>query len=258
MHTPRIWTFGGSLLVATLAGGPTACADIITLGPWKDNTLYEDPAGALSNGSGDFFFAGRNAMGLVRRGLLAFDIAATVPPGSTINSVSLTLHMTMTSSGSVPVALHRALADWGEGSSDAAGGEGGGAPAAPGDATWLHTFYDTDFWARAGGDFEAVASAVEMVVDVGFYTWSSPALAGDVQRFLDEPGRNYGWMLIGSEKTFPTTKKFDSRHAMDVSLRPMLTIDYTAVPAPAGLAVAALAAALTPRRRSRRAGHAAR
>ena len=52
-------------------------AAIINIIPSKDNTLYEyDPAeGDHSNGAGFHFFAGENAMGELRRGVLAFDIA---------------------------------------------------------------------------------------------------------------------------------------------------------------------------------------
>ena len=48
--------------------------------------------------------------------------------------------------------MRRALADWGEGTSF---GLGAGSPATPGDATWLHTFYNTDLWTNAGGDFSS-------------------------------------------------------------------------------------------------------
>src|SRR5947208_14482754 len=106
-------------------------AAIINLIPSEDNTLYEyDPAeGDHSNGAGFHFFAGENAMGEIRRGVLAFDIAGTIPPGSTITAVSLSMNMSMTPTGAVTVELHKLLADWGEGTSHAPMGEGDGAPA---------------------------------------------------------------------------------------------------------------------------------
>src|SRR5439155_5440654 len=108
-------------LMLTAALGCTAAtltmAATISIMPSKDNTLYEyDPAeGDHSNGAGFHFFAGENGMGELRRGVLAFDIAATIPAGSTITAVSLTMNMSMTPAGALTVELHKLLADWGEG-----------------------------------------------------------------------------------------------------------------------------------------------
>ena len=129
-----------------------AIADSININPSKDNTLYEYvPAdGDRSNGIGDHFFAGKTGMGFIRRGVLAFDIAGSVPPGSTITSVSLTMHMSRTALSNVrTVELHTLPADWGEGTSDATANEGQGAPATANDATWRHRFYSTIFWTTA-------------------------------------------------------------------------------------------------------------
>ena len=41
------------------------------------------------------------------------------------------------------------------------------------DATWLHTFYDYDYWVQQGGHFVPYASATAMVRGKGFYTWES-------------------------------------------------------------------------------------
>jgi len=125
----------------------TATANIINITSTKDNTLYEyDPAeGDHSNGAGFHFFAGENGMGELRRGVIAFDVAGTIPAGSTIIAVTLTMNMSMTHAGPETVELHKLLADWGEGTSHAPMGEGDGAPATPNDATWRHRFFDTIF-----------------------------------------------------------------------------------------------------------------
>ena len=109
----------------------------VTLSPSKDNTLYEDPGGALSNGAGEYFFAGRTAQATnsIRRGLIEFDIAGSIPAGSLIVSATLQLTMSKTIAGLQPVALHRLTADWGEGTSNATFEEGGGAAATSGDAS---------------------------------------------------------------------------------------------------------------------------
>src|ERR1700736_2054803 len=58
----------------------------ITLGPSKDNTLYQSTAGDISNGAGSYFIAGLTSGSAVRRGVIDFDIAGNIPAGATINS----------------------------------------------------------------------------------------------------------------------------------------------------------------------------
>jgi len=204
--------------------------------PSKDNTLYEDPGGALSNGSGDFLFIGR--VGLVgasriRRTLLAFPIADTVPSGSTIVSVTLTLEMSRSPAGAKSSQLRRILTDWGEGASNANGREGIGISAETGDATWRNTFYNTAEWTAHGGDFSTVVSSVAVVAGFGSYTWgSSLQMVADVQSWLDTPSTNFGWILIGDESTASTAKRFDSREFADPTLRPTLRVQF--VPGPCG------------------------
>ena len=120
-------------------------AAIINIMPSKDNTLYEfDPKeGDFSNALGFHFFAGNTAMSEIRRGVLAFDIAGSIPPGSTITAASLSLNMSRSPTNTAYVVeLHNLLADWGEGTSIAPGEEGEGAPATANDATWRHRFFD--------------------------------------------------------------------------------------------------------------------
>ena len=209
-----------------------------TTTPSKDNTLYEHVSGSLSNGAGSHFFAGKTAIGSIRRGVIAFDIAGSIPAGSTIDSVSLTLNMSKTAflTGQT-IALHGLLADWGEGSSVAIGGEGGegaGGPSTAGDATWIHRYYSTTAWASAGGEFSASASATMSVDVIGFYTWTSAQMASDVQAWLDSPSSNFGWILIGNEGTNVTAKRFDSKENATVGNRPVLEVQYSPT-APTGL-----------------------
>jgi hypothetical protein len=210
-------------------GGTSASANIINITPSKDNTLYEyDPAeGDHSNGAGFHFFAGENGMGELRRGVLAFDVAGTIPAGSTITAVSLTMNMSMTPAGALTVELHKLLADWGEGTSQAPMGEGDGAPATPNDATWRHRFFDTVFWTTQGGDFSATVSASQSVGGVGQYTWNSAQMVADVQSWLDNPASNFGWLVLGDETAIATAKRFDTRESASP---PMLTIQY--IPGP--------------------------
>src|SRR5262245_40290620 len=100
-----------SLVVAALAlcCSRSANGDTASLVAGRDNTLYQDAAGALSNGEGPTLFVGKNASGATRRGLVYFDIASTIPAGSTIESATLTLHLSQAPSAtSRAVGLHRA------------------------------------------------------------------------------------------------------------------------------------------------------
>ena len=207
----------------------------VSLEAGKDNTLYEDVAGSLSNGAGDHFFVGMNGSGFIRRGVIAFDIAGNIPGGSTIHSVWLKLHMSRTITGSQPIELHRLLADWGEGSSVATGGGGGGGGggvATSGDATWVHRFFDTDLWQTTGGDFSATVSASTSVENTGDYTWGPTAqMAADVEGWLDDPSSNFGWLLKGNESEIGTAKRFDSREISMGDRRPMLMVEFTPPPA---------------------------
>jgi hypothetical protein len=199
----------------------------VTIDALKDNTLYEDRDGALSNAKGSYFFAGATRTGSVRRGLISFDIAGNIPPGSIIVDVALQLHMSRTIAGPQTVGLYRVLADWGEGNSQAGGDEGSGAPAARGDATWLHRFYDTEFWATRGGDFAVPASASAVVDDIGVYTWAStPQLVSDVKGWLDQPQSNFGWLVLGFEGGPSTAKRFNSREHPESDTHPLLTVQY--------------------------------
>lgn len=219
-------------LIAALgcAGIRSASAAIIVINPRKDNTLYEyDPAeGDTSNALGLHFFAGETGMGELRRGVVAFDIAGHIPSGSTVTAVSLSMNMSRTAVETArTVELHKLLADWGEGTSDAPGEEGDGAPATSNDATWRHRFFDTIFWTNEGGDFSATVTASQSVGVVGQYTWSSAQMVADVQAWLDNPASNFGWLVLGDETAIATAKRFDTRESASP---PMLTIEF--IPGP--------------------------
>jgi predicted lipoprotein with Yx(FWY)xxD motif len=203
----------------------------LTLGPSKDATLYQDPAGAFANGAGEYLFTGNINQGLSRRALIVFNLAGSIPPGATIKSVSLTLNMSRTVGGAGIVELRRVLADWGEGASDASANEGGGTVAESGDATWIHRSFDTARWQSPGGDFSSEASAGATVAGAGTYTWGpAPQVVADVQAWLADPSANFGWLLLGNESGNQTAKRFDSRENLEDKNRPKLTIEFTPAP----------------------------
>ncbi len=237
-----MWHFRGVCwavsVVALAIGAPTLslAQTTITRNPDKDNTLYQSTAGTTSNGQGVDLFAGRTneSANFIRRSVIHFDLSA-IPAGSTINSVSLSMRLNRAgAAGNANVALHRATANWGEGASNDTGTTGQGTTAATNDATWLHRFYNTQFWTTAGGDFAAAASATTSVsTSVGTrFTWSSAAMAADVQSWITTPANNFGWVVRGDETRAQTSKRFDSRNVTTVANRPILSVVYTP-PAPA-------------------------
>lgn len=234
LNIPRVNRLVAGVFSTTVAAG--AHAVIVNIGALKDNTLYESSTGAFSSGAGPTFFVGRTATGAIRRGLIAFDIAGSLPGGAIVTSATLTLNMSSTIAAATNVSLHRTLQDWGEGTSNAGVSGGGGAPSSAGDATWIHTFFDTGFWSTAGGSFAATSSATTSVAAIGNYSWSSAALTSDVQNMLDNPGANFGWTMVGDESAAATAKRFETRESLAANLRPVLVVEYTAVPEPASLA----------------------
>ena len=216
-----------STLLFTCLTATPAFADMVHIPADRDNTLIEDADGAVSNGAGPAFFAGRTNQSLfsIRRALVRFDVASAVPADAIIDRVFLTLYQGSNNTEPSDVSLHRVLADWGEGGSMSGGG--GGAPAESGDATWLHTFYDYDFWVHQGGHFVPHASASVTIAGNDFYTWQSTnQMVNNVRQWLHNPQRNFGWLLMGDEDNGGSVKRFDSRTAPNDNQHPILTIEY--------------------------------
>jgi hypothetical protein len=201
-------------------------ADTVSLLPQKDNTLYEDPAGQLSNGQGIYLFAGLTDDEGLRRGLIAFDLAS-IPTNATITGATLSMFLSRSgpSSAAVNISLSKALRDWGEGASDAGSPGGGGVQAEANDATWLHTFYDTSFWTTPGGDFSPAVSATTTVSTVNTtYTWSGSGLLADVQSWVSNPASNFGWVILANEIDVASAQRLNTRE--NSSNPPQLTVTY--------------------------------
>ena len=62
-----------------VATGTAARAAVVSITSAKDNTLYQNATGSISNGAGDSFFAGKTGLGVATRGLLAFCLLYTSP-----------------------------------------------------------------------------------------------------------------------------------------------------------------------------------
>ncbi len=234
----RRW--GQLLGVVTICGFivPGSDAATIDLVPIADNSLFSESADE-SGGATEFLFAGELFFLApdVRRALVAFNVAGGVPAGSTINSATLTLHVSKSSFQNFNPQtgeIHRLLESWGEAGSGAATSGGAGAGADPGDATWAYRFWDATTptsWSTAGGAFVVAPSASVAVPHSGdaYVTWgSTSAMVADVQNWLNAPASNFGWIVRVNETDPGSARRFDSReNTIDPAYRPKLTIDFS-------------------------------
>lgn len=188
----------------------------------QDTTIYQQDSLA-SNGAGQFLVTGDGIRSLVR-----FDVASSVPSGSTILDVVLTMNLGETDGTSASVGVFPISRAWGEASSDAAGNEHTGAAAAPFDATWQYAFYDGSEWSNPGGDFGSL-SAQATVAGVGSYEWFSQGLISDVQTWVDNATSNFGWAISNAAESF---KSFVSKDGPGGILAPTLEITYEPPPGP--------------------------
>lgn len=225
-------------VLACLLLVPELPAETVLLSPARDNTIYE-PENLSSNAKGEYIFSGITGRSMKRRALLAFDVPGAIPAGATVESAMMVLTLSLAPTGSpdVPLSLHALSRDWGEGTSTAAPPGGGGGDAKPGDATWDTPFIGTDQkWSVLGGDFNSLPSATTEVntVLLAKFVWESNLMVADVQRWLNDPSLNFGWILRGGEgDPAATARRFMSREYGADQDRPKLLVTYTTgAPAP--------------------------
>ena len=195
-----------------------------TVTPSKDNSIYQE--GELSNGAGERLFCGVTREGNIRRALIKFDLTDEVPEGTTVDSAHLILVPSLVKTNGTTVTIHMLSSDWGEGTADAEGPEGQGAPASDEDATWTKSFFNGDPWVKAGGDFSfdiLASNQVNMGTDALF---ASPMLTGAVNAWIEDPAQNHGVILIGDETKNPTGVRFNSREFSDFETWPKLVLFY--------------------------------
>jgi hypothetical protein len=229
---------GGAIALWSICAA--AADQTVTLEAVQDTSIFTGTPGAegRADGSGDYLWLAVTAEGLNRRMLVKFDLGG-VPSDAVVREVRVTLYESR-ARDEHDVALHRLLSSWGEGASNG-GGQGTGADAQPGDATWVSRFHPGVPWLAPGGDFDPVPSAVQRVgLPNTTYTWSGvlpatggpPRIVSDVQGWVQNPASNHGWIFLGAESALQNAKRFESRNNAVPSLRPKLTVVYT--PAAAG------------------------
>ncbi len=240
-------TFAGvALMAAALASAEAQAQTTASFFPSLDNTLFQSTTGSRSAGAQSSMYTGRTANGGIRRALVQFDLA-TIPAGSVVTGASLQLYLVQ-GQGEVVINLHRTLASWGEGTSS--GGMGQGSSSTPGDATWIHRFFNTTNWATPGGDFLPSPSGSTTVMNEGqFYTWSGAGVLADVQHWVNNGQQNFGWMVRGDESANQTAERWSTSEAGGgAEFWPRLTVTYV-IPTPTSAAALALGLLAAGRRR---------
>ena len=219
--------FALSMMMAAASGlAAPARAEIVHLKAARDTTIYESLDGATSNGAGSHLMVGTDSNGKARRALVYFDVASSIPEGATVISATLSLSASWTADDTPQVVeIFGVLSAWGEGGAIDSSTPGGGGNATAGDATWVHTFYPFEVWNRPGGDFDFTFTGVTWVSGRADYSWTSTRMRDDVQRWLDDPTTNFGWLVRGEESSAGTWKTFFS-HDWPAP-NPMLTVTYT-------------------------------
>ncbi len=229
-------------LFGVLAIGPSFShlqSESVVLTSVADTTLIET-APDNNLGGASIVNAGTTQNFTRNRGLFRFDFTGQLPSGSRITRADFTVEVTGQPKDAYTPAtfgLHRVLVSWGEGDKRSPDPvhPGQGAPATPGEATWKDRFaFTTNAWTIPGGaatnDYVPAISAETIVYGLGdspYTFFSTPRLVADVQAWVDDPARNFGWMLIcESEEVNFTARRFASRE--DVGREPYLMLEYVA------------------------------
>ena len=238
----------------------SAHADVKTLGANMDTAIVNGSNQNNSNGGGPLFFAGTDGNSAIHRGLISFDFSS-IPAGSTITNVQLTLTLGQVAGGSTfttaTIGLFDVTQSWSAGTvssvlttATSTSGAGSGAAANTGDATWNAAHYSPTapaLWTVAGGDHATTASTSLFLPSnsVGTaFTWlSTSQLVADVQGWLNAPATNFGWELINANESASKTiygfygSEWHNYVAAggSASQEPALQVTFTApVPEPAG------------------------
>lgn len=243
------------LILALYTSVPAAAVEVV-LTSVKDNTLFEhQTAGVfLSNGAGTKLFFGRVSADqgyVLRRALVQFDFSS-IPADAVVDSVEVEFETFGVAQNTTPFGgtanLHRVLASWGEESSFAPGGQGGGTVPAIGDVTWHHRLFDTTFWGSPGGDYHGTSSASYGYPAAPHVLTFAPTatLAADVQFWIRNPGQNFGWVLRGEEglASSATAQWMNSREAGSGPY-PQVTVNYSIPDVTDNLSLTELASGIT-------------
>ncbi|SOD41925.1 DNRLRE domain-containing protein [Nitrosovibrio sp. Nv4] len=252
----------GTIMLSLMTGAASVHADTVSINAFKDATIFGTSDGAdtgNASGMGPGLFTGTDGQLNDKRSLVQFDLAAAnIPAGSQIDNVTMSLSLGLVGGGAgVPqtVQLFDIAQTWSEGSSgsptsSSLPGSGQGYPRGNGDSTWDYANYNSDpasaiKWQNGGSDLpggnfspiESASAAFTTFTPGSVHTWSSAAMAADVQDWLDNPSQNNGWLLKSDEEGVRQSllgfwSQDGAMAAGDTALAPKLEIIYSPIPEP--------------------------
>lgn len=211
---PANWQY----ILADGENGYTGTRDVSVFSDFTSNASGRDPV----------LYVGMTQFADKRRAFIKFDLSV-MPPGTIIERVQLELSVERARTGPEPHQLHRVTSLWDEGPATApdSGAGGTGTPAASGDVTWTYANFPLVLWSQPGGEFDPLESAITSFGSAGTTgTFESQGMVGDVQLWVDDPGSNRGWILLGNEAGIHNAKRFHSSEAADPALRPRLKVTF--------------------------------
>ncbi len=192
-------------------------ANSVSLNPVTDTTITQKSSVLNTDLS-----VGTNGKSQSSRALLKFDIAGNIPSNAVITSSTLTVLVTQAPPPAIAVnsvfELRAVLLSWSEAN-----------------ASWNNRLASTA-WSAPGGttgvDFSSKISQTNLFDDSQTpHTFvSSSNLVADVQNWLQNPGTNFGWVIISeSQGTLYTERTMSSREG---SSPPTLLVQFTLPAAP--------------------------
>ena len=208
--------------VAILVLATSAFADSILLTPVADAEIHQINSPDANYAFGSSIATGKlgaNSGNEIRRAMLRFDPSGQLPPGAVVTAVSVTVNVVRVP-GIAPANstfdLRLILQSWTETN-----------------VTWNSRIQGSPWnspGAEGAGDSLASPSSSVFVTGLGPYTFpSTPALLSDVQSWLNNPGTNFGWLLVSEDEvTSETARRFGARE--DPPNASVLEIDYALPP----------------------------
>lgn len=171
-----------------------------------DNTI--ESANPTTNHYDDaFIYTGYDNSGWQKeRVVMKFDLAAAIPPGAKIVDAYLTLRFSgIYNLTSIDAACYRITASWAD----------------------LTSSWNSP-WTTPGGAFDGAISNTLVVNTAGAGNFVSFKLSSaEVERWLNYPAENYGFMIKSSSETAGDASFVSSNGATEDD-RPRLTVYYTA------------------------------
>jgi hypothetical protein len=233
-----------ALLCLSILELPPLHAATALLAPSADTSLMETFPDNNLGGAPYLLAGGSETLPRVHRALLQFDVANQIPHGSRITSARVILEVTQDPKNGYVASsfeLHRVLRPWGEGTklspTNCLSCAGQGQLATVDEATWNSRFALTpNLWTTPGGaadaDYVGTISSEEFVyteADSPYYFRSTTNMIADVQLWLEQPERNFGWLIrSAAEGTAFSARRFGSRE--NLNRRPLLELQFLPPP----------------------------